>query len=240
MKIVFEDNFDYTGKPDPTKWDYEIGNNNGFGNNESQYYTNRLDNAIVEDGKLKIIAHKEEYEGFHYTSARLVTYSKFSLKYGRIDVRAKLPKGLGSWPAIWMLSDGRKEGVRWPLCGEIDIMEHVGHNQDMVHISLHSETYNHMHNTQHTHFETVGNVSDMFHVYSCDWTEEYIAFSYDNREVARFYKYGEGLDSTENGWPFDQKFYLILNIACGGNWGKTIDDSALPYVMEIDYVRMSQ
>lgn len=241
MKLVFSDEFEYTGKPDPKKWAYETGGH-GWGNHEAQYYTDSLENSYVKDGKLYIVAKRQDVEDNKYSSAKLVTYGKFSYKYGRVDVCAKIPSGVGSWPAIWMLSDAIQEGIKdWPLCGEIDIMEHVGKNQDQIHFSLHSETYNHTKDTQPTYFEKFPRVSEGFHVYSCDWNEEYIAFLFDDREVARFYKEGPGRDTTEAGWPFDQNFYLILNVAVGGGWGgPVIDEAALPYVMEIDYVRVYQ
>lgn len=120
VKLVFSDEFDYEGKPDPAKWNYETGGH-GWGNNELQYYTDSEENAFVKEGRLFIVGKRQKMGGNDYTSAKLVTYGKFSLKYGRIDVSAKLPKGAGSWPAIWMLSDSIQKGSKdWPLCGEID------------------------------------------------------------------------------------------------------------------------
>jgi beta-glucanase (GH16 family) len=239
MKTIFEDTFDYTGKPDPIKWGYNTGGH-GWGNNEKQYYTDSITNSVVEDGKLKIIARKEDFKECMYTSARLLTHGKFSFMYGRVDVLAKLPKGKGSWPAIWMLPDSIRNGVAWPKCGEIDIVEHVGKDQDTCHFTIHSETYNHTKGTQRTHVQHFNNVSEEFHLYSIDWTKDYITYLFDDHEIARFYKHGEGLDNTENGWAFNQPFFLLLNVAVGGYWPGEVDESTLPYTMEVAYVRVSQ
>jgi len=133
--MVWSDEFNYTGLPDTRKWNYEVGNNGGWGNNELQYYTSeKRENARVENGMLIIEARKEKIDTFNYTSARLVTKNKASWQYGKIEVSAKIPAGLGSWPAIWMLTDSMKA---WPDDGEIDIMEHVGFNQGYIHASIH-------------------------------------------------------------------------------------------------------
>ncbi len=234
-KLIWSDEFDYEGVPNPNKWSYDIGGY-GFGNNERQYYTNNIKNAEVKDGKLFITALKEKYEDNNYTSAKLITYGKATWKYGRIEVSAKLPKGKGSWPAIWMLSDDSKEGVKWPLCGEIDIMEHIGHNEDMIHFSLHSKLQNHIINTQRTYFQKFDNVCSKFYEYAIEWDEDHIEFFVDNVSMACFKKDSNEIES----WPFDKNYYLILNIAVGGNWGGAIDESSLPYVMEVDYVRVYQ
>jgi len=237
MKILFEDNFNYTGKPDSTKWGYETGNgNDGFGNQESQYYTDSIKNAYVSNGSLKIVSLNEEIEGFHYTSARLNTYGKFSFTYGKVEILAKIPKGLGSWAALWMLPDSLRNGAIWPDSGEIDIMESVGHNQDVVHCSLHSKKYNHIINTQKTFFKPIENASDDFHLYAVDWQKEFIAFYYDDVEVARFARNGENFE----GYPFTTPFHLILNTAVGGSWGGKIDKASLPYIFEIKSVRVTE
>ena len=134
LELIWSDEFDANGAPNSANWGYNTGTgDNGWGNNESQYYTDRLDNAIVENGVLKITAKKESFGGSEYTSARLITAGKFEFTYGRVDVRAKLPAGGGVWPAIWML--GANFGtVGWPACGEIDIMEYVGNNLSLIHI----------------------------------------------------------------------------------------------------------
>ena len=243
MKLVWNDEFDTPGKslPDSGKWSYETGGH-GWGNNEKQFYLeNSLENAYVQDGVLHIVALKKEYEGSAYTSAKLITYGKFTPQYGRIEVKAKLPAGKGTWPAIWMLPVSIQDGTEdWPLCGEIDIMEHVGKDPNMVHTTLHSELYNHIKGTQITHFERFEDVFNTFHTYAVDWTDKFIKFYIDDQLFFEAYKGQDGKVTTNEGWPFDKPYYLILNLAVGGNWGVEIDDSIFPCEMQIDYVRIYQ
>ncbi len=235
-KLVWEDDFNYNGKPNPDKWNYDIGGH-GWGNGESQYYTDNISNAYVKDGFLHIRAMKEDYQDKHYTSARLTTHGKASWQYGLFTIRAKLPKGKGTWPALWLLADEIHEGLPWPLCGEIDLMEHVGSNPNVVHFSLHSKNFNFKKQNQLTKVLEVENVSDEFHEYSVKWTDEYIEFFLDGKSQAKYIK---GKNASVEDWPFDRKFYLILNIAIGGFWGGEIDDSILPQEMIIDYIRIFQ
>lgn len=243
MKLIFSDEFDYEGKPDPTKWTHETGGN--WHNDEIQYYTDHLENAYVKDGKLSLVARNEKMGTRDHTSARLTTYGNFSFKYGKIEMSAKLPAGKGSWPAFWMLPDAIKEGVNWPLCGEIDIMEYAaGVDAKLMHVSLHSELYNHSKDTQETHVEPLEGLCDGFHKYSCEWNEDSIAFSFDDQVLATFYRdkraNGEVKDPSEEGWPFNQNFHLLINLAVGGFFGGEVDASHLPYVFEIEYVRVYQ
>lgn len=236
-KLVWSDEFNYKGLPDSTKWSYDIGNS-GWGNNELQYYTaKRIENASVADGLLTIKAVKENYQGADYTSARLVTKEKASWRYGRIEVRAKLPYGRGIWPAIWMLSADKVYGD-WPRIGEIDIMEHVGYNPDSVFATVHTQSYNHTIGTQKTKGIAFKNLSAAFHIYAVEWTEKRISIFIDNHKYFEFDNEGKGIDV----WPFDKKFYLLLNIAVGGNWGGKmgVDDNIFPQEMQIDYVRVYQ
>lgn len=230
---VFADEFNYTGLPDPNKWGYDIGGS-GWGNNELQYYTNQLKNAFVANGKLTITAYKEDMEGRNYTSARLITKNKGDIKYGRIEVRAQIPSGLGTWPAIWMLPTDWVYGG-WPSSGEIDIMEHVGYDQDVIHITTHSEKYYFKINTQKSATKKIENASTQYHLYRVDWTPEKITGYIDNELI--FTNVNEGTDYKA--WPFDQRFHLLLNIAVGGDWGgaKGIDENAFPASMLVDYVR---
>jgi len=242
MKLIFSDEFNYEGKPDPEKWTHETGGE--WHNDEIQYYTDSLENAFVKNGKLHIVSKKENMGSRHYTSARLTTHGKFSFMHGKVEVSAKLPHGKGSWPAIWMLPDSIEQGTDWPLCGEIDIMEHVGKDENMVHVSLHTESYNHIHHNQETYFEHIEDVCGSFHKYGCEWDEKSIAFLYDDRLVARFYRDykvdGTPKEQGEKAWPFNQNFHLILNTAVGGFWGGEVDDAQIPYVFEIDYVKIWQ
>ncbi|MDW7691544.1 glycoside hydrolase family 16 protein [Flammeovirgaceae bacterium SG7u.111] len=231
--VTWSDEFDYTGKPDPAKWGYDIGGS-GWGNQELQYYTDSLKNAQVADGVLKIQAIKEDIGGMNYSSTRLISKEKGDFLYGRIEVRAKLPTGVGTWPAIWMLPTDWAYGD-WPKSGEIDIMEHVGYDQDKVHITVHTEAYNHSIGTQVGKSKVVENVSSEFHTYRVDWTPESITGYIDNEQLFLFKNDKKGSAS----WPFDKRFHLLLNIAVGGSWGgvEGVDETAFPTSMEVDYVR---
>lgn len=228
------DEFDYSGAPDPSKWGYDIGGH-GWGNNEAQYYTNRIENARVEDGRLIITAIKETTEGKEYSSTRLISKSKGDFLYGRFEIKAKLPSGKGTWPAIWMLPTYWEYGD-WPRAGEIDIMEHVGYDPERVHISTHTENYNHMKGTQKTAIKMVIGAMDDFHLYRIDWTPYAIRGYIDNQFIFEHVNEGKGVGA----WPFDKKFHLLLNVAVGGNWGgqQGVDPAVFPASMEIDYVRV--
>lgn len=238
-KLVWSDEFDKSGSPDPARWKYDIGGN-GWGNNELQFYTDkRPENARVENGKLIIEARKEDYQNRKYTSARLLTQDRMAWKYGRIEAYAKLPQGRGTWPAIWML--GNNIGTAgWPRCGELDIMEHVGYDQGVVHGTAHTEAYNHVKGTQKEGKTTVPTASSDFHLYAIEWSDKQISFFVDD---TRYYTVERSiLGGTEDKWPFDQPFFLILNLAVGGNWGGSqgVDESIWPQRMEVDYVRVYQ
>lgn len=235
-KQVWGDEFNYTGLPDTTKWTAEVGGH-GWGNAELQYYTaGRKENARVENGLLTIEARKENWQGKSYTSARLITKNKGDWQYGKIEVKAKLPKGRGTWPAIWMLGSVPK--LRWPDDGEIDIMEHVGFNQGSVHASVHCKKYYHVINTQKTDTIEVKDCSENFHVYSVEWNKESVKVAVDGNVYFTFNNEHTGYDA----WPFDNKMFLLLNIAVGGGWGGKmgVDESIWPQKMEIDYVRVYQ
>ena len=235
-QLVWKDEFNYKGLPGSTKWSYDVGNKKGWGNNELEYYTNRNPkNARVENGKLILEARKEKVDSFHYTSARLLTKGKAAWQYGKIEVRAKIPKGRGSWPAIWTLADNMQ---RWPDDGEIDIMEHVGFHQGYIHGSIHCKKYYHVIGTQKTDTVFVPDCSSSFHIYSLEWDKEIIKVGVDGKVFFSFANEHKGYEY----WPFDNKMFLILNIAVGGNWGghKGVDEKAFPMRMEIDYVRVYQ
>lgn len=238
-KLVWSDEFDTPGLPDTTKWGYDVGGN-GFGNNELQFYTRRrAENARIEAGKLIIEARKENYQGSAYTSARLLTRDKITWTYGRIEAYAKLPKGRGTWPAVWMLGKNIST-AGWPRCGEIDIMEHVGFDEGVVHASIHSETYNHVKGTQKTSKTIVPDAVSAFHLYAVEWTADQMEFYVDDKLYYTVQR--STLGSTDAQWPFTQPFFLILNVAVGGNWGgqKGVDETIWPQRMEVDYVRVYQ
>ncbi|MFT3936131.1 MAG: glycoside hydrolase family 16 protein [Chitinophagaceae bacterium] len=236
MKLVWADEFNYTGLPDSSKWNYDEGGN-GWGNHELEYYTSkRLENARVENGNLVIEARKEKWKNNDYTSARLISKGKGDWQYGRIEVRARLPKGIGTWPAIWTLAS--KDTFEWPDDGEIDIMEHVGFHQGYIHGSTHCKKYNHVIHTQKTDTIIVKDCSEKFHVYGLDWTADSIKISVDGKVYFSIANEHTGYDA----WPFDNKMYLLLNLAVGGDWGgaKGIDQDIWPQRMEVDYVRVYQ
>ncbi|MBX3239155.1 MAG: glycoside hydrolase family 16 protein [Chitinophagaceae bacterium] len=236
-KLVWSDEFDYSGLPDSNKWGYDTGGH-GWGNNEKQFYTEkRAENAVVGNGVLSITAIKEAFEGAAYTSARLVSKHKGDWKYGRFEIKAKLPAGRGIWPAIWMLPTDPQLGD-WPESGEIDIMEFVGYQPDSVFGTVHTGAYNHTIGTQKGKSTFRGDLSDTFHVYILDWDENEIKIFVDDE---LYFSYPNEKKSYQE-WPFDQHFHLLLNVAVGGNWGgsRGIDESIFPQTMQIDYVRVYQ
>lgn len=235
-KLVWQADFTQGGRPSDADWEFELGGG-GWGNQELQEYTDQPGNVWVQDGVLHLCARREE-DG-RYTSARLTTSGRRSWQYGRIEVEARLPRGNGTWPAIWMMPDSCRHHREWPLCGEIDIMEHVGPDEDTVHYSLHSELYNHIRGTQKTARTHVQGTGATFHTYGIDWDEAGIRFLVDGEEQAAFLKGANGDDTTEEGWPFDQPFFLILNVALGG-WGGPVDNSALPCEMQVRAIRVYQ
>lgn len=236
-KLVWSDEFNYKGLPESSKWSYDTGND-GWGNNELQFYTSkRLENARVENGNLIIEAVKEKYESSNYSSARLVSKQKGDWTYGRIEVRARLPHGKGTWPAIWMLPTDWAYGD-WPKSGEIDIMEFVGYMPDSAFGSIHTALYNHSIGTQSTKGVFQNDLDSAFHLYSIQWEKEKIDFFIDGKKYHSFSNNGQG----SGAWPFDKPFHIILNMAVGGNWGGKmgVDDSIFPQQMLIDYVRVYQ
>jgi beta-glucanase (GH16 family) len=236
-KIVWSDEFDTPGLPDSTKWNYDVGGH-GWGNDELQTYTNkRLENAHIENGLLIIKANREPMNGMNYTSARLISKYKGDWLYGRVEVRAQLPKGRGTWPAIWMLPAKNVYG-QWPKSGEIDIMEHVGYDPGKIHQTIHTEAYNHAIKTQRSSVQIIPDVQDTFHIYSIEWSDEKIVFFIDNKPHFIF----DNEHKDHKTWPFDQPFYLLLNIAVGGKWGGSmgVDERIWPQQMQVDYVRVFQ
>jgi len=235
--LVWADEFDLD-TINAANWNFEIGNGNyGWGNNELEYYTSRPENARIEDGKLVITAIKEKYNGFDYTSSRMQTRNKASWKYGRIEMRAKLPQGRGTWPAFWMMPQNQVYGTKlWPDNGELDIMEYVGYMPDKVHGTVH--TNKNYANSAVSNLITYYGVENDFHVYAVEWTPDSIRWYVDS------YLYGTYLRNDRNWqyWPFDQKFYVILNFAVGGNWGgaEGVDTTIFPQRYEIEYVRVYQ
>lgn len=243
---TFCEEFDYEGKPDPNIWNYQTGGG-GWGNNESQYYTNRLDNAYVQNGILTILAKKENYSGYEYTSARINTSNKADTKYGKIEVRAKLPSVGGTWPAIWMMPTKSVYGG-WPKSGEIDIMEATGNAGSQIMGTVHTGKYYWANNNQvgSGYRALSSTISTEYHTYGIEWYPDEIKWLFDGVEY--FTTKGSKLTSISNNldvepymaWPFDQDFHLILNIAIGGNMGGNIASNFTSDKMEVDYVRFFQ
>lgn len=234
-KLVWDDEFDYTGLPDTRKWDYEVG---FVRNKEPQFYTKRrLENCRVENGMLMIEARKEKYGEASYTAASIITLKKQHWKYGRIEVRAKVPKGIGSWPAIWMLGANRGP-VKWPDCGEIDIMEFVGKDSTLVYGTAHYSKDGGKYEYKGEK-PIVGAPYEDFHVYAIDWNENRIEFYYDSLKYFVF-DIGSADKNTQN--IFRKDFYLLLNLALGreGTLGGRLDDNILPLKYYVDYVRVYQ
>lgn len=225
--LIWSDEFDQAGAPNPANWTYDLGGG-GWGNQESQVYTNDAENVIVEDGLLKITAKADGIGG--YTSARIKSENLFEFTYGRVEVRAKLPEGGGTWPAIWMLG-ANFDTVGWPDCGEIDIMEHVGNNPNVIHGTLHfpgNSGGNAVGNST-----TVATATTEFHDYTVEWSPSAIKFVVDNEVVYHTF-------ANTSSVPYNHDFFLILNVAMGGSFGGTIDPSFTESAMEIDYVRVYQ
>ena len=223
-ELVWEDKFNRTGLPDDETWSYEIGY---IRNNEAQYYTEkRKENVRVENGNLIIEARKDHWNGREITSASVHTYGKKSILYGRVEVRAKLPTGRGTWPAIWMLGNSIQTGTKWPDCGEIDIMENVGYDPNVIHGNVHTKAYNHVMGTNKGKKIEVEEPWDTYHVYAIEWFPNKIDFFVDGKKYFSF-----GNENTGNAtWPFDKPHYLIINLAIGGGWGgqEGIDESIFP------------
>ena len=238
-QLVWFDEFNGTGLPDPEKWSYERGY---VRNRELQYYTvERIENVEQRDGNLVITALNDSAlingEICPITSASIITRGKGDWMYCRVEVRAKLPSCLGTWPAIWMMPTKNTYGG-WPRSGEIDILEHVGYEPDKVHFNLHTGKYNHTKGTGRGTSVDLPNPDKGFNVYAIEWFEDHIDWFVNDKKVFTVQNDGEGWES----WPLDHPFYLILNLAFGGAWGATkgVDVNGLPQKYYIDYVRVFQ
>jgi beta-glucanase (GH16 family) len=232
--LVFADEFEAQGALDPAKWGYEIGY---VRNDEKQYYTSRAENVRAEGGALVIEGRKEAYQGYAYTSASINTRRRFEFLYGRVEVRAKLPTGNGTWPAIWMLGTSIDQ-VGWPACGEIDIMENVGFDPTRIHGTIHTAAYNHVAGTAKGASATVASPWADFHVYAMEWHPDRVDVFVDGTKYFTFRNEGTG----SRAWPFDKPHYLLVNLAIGGTWGgqRGVDDSRFPHRYLVDYVRIYQ
>ena len=237
--LVWNDEFDGPAL-NLEKWSYEIGGH-GWGNNELQYYSDDDSTAFIRDGKLVLRADlvpqgTGSADNLRYfSSARLRTSGKGDWRYGRIEVKAKLAMGQGIWPAIWMLPTDWMYGG-WPESGEIDIMEHVGYDPGRVHGSIHTGSYNHKINTQRGGSKLLDKISSKFYVYAIEWYEDRIDFLIDD---AKYFSFQNDGKNDFNTWPFNQRFHLLINIAVGGDWPGSPDETTqFPTEMEVEYVRV--
>lgn len=234
-ELAWSDEFTYSGRPDAKRWKHETGGW-GWGNEEDQFYTKSEKNSYVKNGRLVIKAIQEKFENRSYTSAKLNSAESFV--YGRFVVRAKMPRGRGTWGAAWLLADDKIYGEQlWPDNGEIDILEMVGHEGTLNHASTHTKDYNFQMQSQYTATTLVPNGDSEFHEYQVDWLPNRIDFFVDGK---KYLTVAKEPNADWRKWPFDQKFHLNLNLAIGGFWGGQhgIDNSMIPATMEVDYVRI--
>lgn len=226
--LIWSDEFNSNGAPDPSKWDYNIGTgDNGWGNAEQQYYTSRPENVIVSNGVLRITARREDYNGMPFTSARILTKGKFTIKYGRVEVSAKMPEGVGTWPAIWMLG-ANIDQVSWPDCGEIDIMEHLGRDLNNIYTTFHYP--GRFGGNADGKTLRIENATTTFNKYSLNWRADKIELFVNDQLVHSI--------PNSASLPFNQDFFFIMNVAMGGNFSGPVDPSFNSASMEVDYIRV--
>jgi beta-glucanase (GH16 family) len=235
-KLVWSDEFNGTAL-DTTKWGYQFGNQHGWGNNEKEYY--RAENVVVKDSFLTIIAKKENYKDCEYTSSRILTKNKGDWKYGKFEMRAKMPKGKGMWPAFWMMPTQSIYGD-WPVSGEIDIMEYLGHETNKIHGTLHYGDRPPNNKSMGKAYTLAnGNFCDDFHVFSVVWEKNKIEWFVDGELYHSLTKWNTV--AAPYPAPLDKQFHIILNLAVGGYWPGMPDESTVfPQEYVIDYVRVYQ
>lgn len=231
-KLVWEESFT-SQSLDTNRWNVEI-RDPGWVNNELQAYTSQSKNLFIDSNNLTIKTIKEKFDQANYTSGRINTQSKANWKYGRFEIRAKIPKAKGVWPAIWLLSESiSDEG--WPKCGEIDIMEHIN-NEDIIYGTIHSEQYNHMTDTQIGGNISIGDLDSKFHTFGLEWNKDALVWFIDDEVYHRVNK----VDHFTSGWPFDKKYFLIINQAIGGFWPGDPDQDFKSSEFIIDWIKIYQ
>ncbi len=235
MKTLFQEDFKNNGSINQDHWTIQVGNK--WANNESQCYVDSPTNGYIKDGKLHLVATFNPNQECRYQSTRLTSKGKIEFQYGRLTIRAKMPTGRGAWPALWLMGNTEKNPVRWPLCGEIDLVEFAGNRPGIITCAIHTETYNHRIKTDKGAKVSVPDASDEFHDYTLDWTNTYLSFQIDGKE---FFKVEKQAGDTVSEWPFDQPYYVIINLAVGGWYGGKIVDDDLPYHMEIESIKIEQ
>lgn len=233
-RLVLEQEFETDGAPDPSVWSYDIGTGeNGWGNQELQYYTSRLENVKVDNGVLLITAREESFEGSSYTSARLVTKDLFEQQYGRFEARIRLPWGRGIWPAFWMLGADIDENP-WPGAGEIDIMEYRGQDPSVLIGSVHGPGYSAGEAISKEFVLENDRFDTGFHIFGIEWGPRYINFYVDDVLYNQITP-----EDVPGEWVFDKPFYILMNLAVGGNFvGSPNEETEFPQTMLVDYVRV--
>jgi beta-glucanase (GH16 family) len=233
-KLVYQEDFTKE-KLNDSVWQFEVGEK--WFNNEKQCYVQKPKNLLFDSQGMHLVADVNPEENrCRYQSIRINTKGKKDWQYGTFIIRAKIPNGQGSWPAIWFLPTDIGN-VRWPQCGEIDLMEHVGHDPEVIHFSLHSQKYNHIIKTQITSFHKITNVRDAYHDYKMVWRKEGLSFFVDDLHYVTFASRAE---EGQLSWPFDKPYYLILNLAVGGFWGGEINESHMPFRLSIHSLKVYQ
>jgi len=238
-ELVMQDEFDIDGNLDSALWSFDIGNGEGtdagpgWGNNELQYYTDRKENITVQNGILIITAKKESYKGSSYTSAKILTKGKFAQAYGRFEARMRLPYGQGMWPAFWLLGENIDE-VKWPNCGEIDIMENRGQEPSITNGTVHGPGYSGGQAITKSYDLVNDRLDTGFHVFGIEWGPKYINFYVDD------VLYNQIIPADVTGeWVFDRPFYIIINLAVGGSFvGPPNSETSFPQTLLVDYVRV--
>lgn len=231
--LIWHDEFD-GDTIDTANWTYDLGAG-GWGNGEAEHYTNRPENARLEDGMLVIEARQEQYRGSYYTSARLKTQGLQEFQYGRIEAHLKVPAGRGLWPAFWMLGSNFEE-VGWPDCGEIDIMEYIGREPDLILGTMHGPGYAGALGLSKWNRQDY-DIADDFHTYAIEWDEDQITWFYDGVAYSTYTR----SDIGDREWVFDQPFFIILNLAVGGTLPGPVGlDTVFPAQYLVDYVRVFQ
>jgi|AntAceMinimDraft_17_1070374.scaffolds.fasta_scaffold38913_2 beta-glucanase (GH16 family) len=231
-KLIKHFDFKNDTSLDTNVWNVAVGDK--WSNNELQHYVDSEENLFFRDG----LVIRATFKDGIYRSSRIDTKHKFSFKYGKIDIVAKVPKGLGTWPALWMMSESELYG-HWPKSGEIDIMEHVGRNEDNIFLCLHTEAYNHLKGDPFYHEKIIQGATDEFHTYSIDWNQDSITYYIDDKIIVKYSKFDKS-DQTYRGWPFDHPYFLLINLAIGGKFGGRVDDNIFPVEYIIKDIKIYQ
>lgn len=237
--LTMADEFNTPGAPDPTIWGYDLGTGAdiglpGWGNNELQYYTDRPENIVVEDGMLKITAQQESFEGSSYTSAKILTKGKFDQKHGRFEAKIQLPWGQGLWPAFWLLGDDKDGTEVWPQIGEIDIMENRGQEPTLINGTVHGPGYSAGESITKAYELENDRFDTGFHIFGIEWGENYINFYVDDVLYNQITP-----EDVPGEWVFNDSFYIIMNVAVGGNYvGSPNASTVFPQEMLVEYVRV--